>query len=215
MKKMKKLFAAALISALCLSLMTGCSDKSDNASQTEQEETGADESEVGMDNPQEELTEEEMIETTGIDLPAPSGASNVVYSIISTDAYTIAQLDFTLDGIDFTERAITTSLTDLSFTDLTEMDETSDAEEILDAVLNLDTDSADISGLYYDWDAFAATTVSDRDALCYCTRDGIGYIAWLDIVPGILYNLNMYSDADTTTLPEYAERIFVPMQGED
>ena len=48
----------------------------------------------------------------------------------------------------------------------------------------------------------------------YCMEKDRGFIAWLDVVPGILYNLCMEKGANQEILQNLAETVFVPLQGE-
>lgn len=161
-----------------------------------------------------EMSEEEMTERTGIDLPIPDEATNVQYSVIESDKDTdgekesseIAQVEFTLDGKDMYLRACMTDLTNLFDTD----EEGVSEEDFKDLELGV----GDISGLYYDWNQFSRDYVQDRDAYVCVSNDGPGYVAWLDVVPGILYNLCTEEDADMEEMVEYANVLFVPMQGE-
>ena len=165
----------------------------------------ADEGEEEIVNPMTEVTQQELVERTGIDLPAPEGATDVTYFVVDTDEYTIAQMDFTLDGQPYELRAAATGMT--------ELDPAKTGEDEMD-LIGFDFDAGDISGLYYEWTTAGTDLVADRSGLYrIADKDDVGYIAWLDVAPGILYNLSMTSNASHEALLETAEKVFVPVQG--
>ena len=91
---MKKLFALAL-AALVLLSFAACTDNSSG-----NEESG--EENVQIVNPIEEVDSAAAFGALGLTLDAPSGAKDVRYSIISGK---IAQVNFTVDGHEYTLRA--------------------------------------------------------------------------------------------------------------
>lgn len=200
MKKFTTKLAAVSMAAMMALSMTACSinitNTSDKKEDTQQEET--------IVNPVQEVSEEEMVQTIGIDLPLPTEAADAVYSIIDMPDNDIAQVDFTLDGEKIYLRACVTDLTE--FNDLTDPSMANPND--------LDLSVGDISGLNYKWNGTVVTDVQGREAMVNVSNKGPGYIAWLDVAPGILYNLCMEEKADLTKLQELAERLFVPMQGE-
>ena len=152
------------------------------------------------------ITYEEVVEKTGIDLPAPEGAENVSYHVLlaSTDK-PIAEMDFTLDGQTAYLRA--------QSTDWVPSDPGIDAKpEEIAAVL--DTEHLDISGLNYKWSAMGTADIKGRSGM-FCLDKKTGFIAWIDIVPGFVYNLCMKENADSEILMNLAEKVFVPMQGDN
>ena len=163
--------------------------------------------EVGIANPMTEVTEQEMVDQTGIDLPAPKEATDVTYFVVDTDEYTIAQMDFTLDGQPYELRAASTGMT--------ELDAAQTGENEMD-LEGFNFDAGDISGLYYEWTTAGTDLVADRSGIFrIADKEDVGCIAWLDVAPGILYNLTMTSNASHEALKETAEKVFVPMQGEN
>ena len=163
--------------------------------------------ETGMVNPMTEVTQEELVQQTGIDLPAPEGATDVEYFVVDTDELTIAQMDFTLDGQTFELRAASTGMTDLSVGG--SMEEGPDLE-------GFNSDEGNISGLYYEWTTAGTDLIADRSAQYkIADKEDVGYIAWVDAVPGILYNLSMMNDVTHDALRETAEKVFVPVQGDN
>lgn len=154
---------------------------------------------AGMANPVQQMSESDMTQATGIDLPLPKEATDVTYSVINAGDQKIAQADFTLNGKKMYLRAVFTQLTKI-------VPDANDKE--------FDPSVGDMSGLNYTWDAGGTNLVQNREAIVNVTKKGQGYIAWLDVVPGILYNLCMTEGADMDTLVNTANEIFVPMQGE-
>ena len=152
------------------------------------------------------ITYEEVVEKTGIDLPAPEGAENVSYHVLlaSTDK-PIAEMDFTLDGQTAYLRA--------QSTDWVPSNPGIDAKPEEIAAL-LDTEHLDISGLNYNWSAMGTADIKSRSGM-FCLDKKTGFIAWVDIVPGFVYNLCMKDNADSETLMNLAEKVFVPMQGDN
>lgn len=163
--------------------------------------------ETGMVNPMKEVTGEELVNQTGIDLPAPGGATDVEYFVVDTDELTIAQMDFTLNGQTYELRAASTGMTDLGIGG--SMEEGPDLE-------GFDADEGNISGLYYEWTTAGTDLVAERSAIYkIADKEDVGFIAWVDAVPGILYNLTMMNDVTHEALTETAEKVFVPVQGND
>ena len=206
---MKRLLALMMTAVICTGLVACSSGKSpDKPASTEaaQEADTGDEN-VGMPNPMKEVTEQELMDQTGIDLPAPDGATDVKYYVIDADEYTISQMDFTLDGKAYTLRACSTGMTELG------IDAGIDAKP--EELAGFDFDKGNISGLYYEWTSMGTYLVKDRSALFnIADKEGVGYIAWVDPAPGILYNLIMEEDAEGKLLTETAEKVFVPVQGD-
>lgn len=183
----------SLLMALVLSMslvFAGCGDK---------------ESSTGMPNPMTEVDEQGLIDATGIDMPAPEGAEDVQYFVIEGSDMTMGEMRFTLDGKSAYLRSVPTDLTSF-FPENTDEDNPPDPTEV-----GL---QGDISGLNYEWERMAGVEVCGRSAYCQL-KDDIGYIAWIDIAPGILYNLGMEKDADEKILVELAEKAFKPIQGDD
>ncbi len=65
----------------------------------------------------------------------------------------------------------------------------------------------------YKWEAMGSADVAGRSGM-YCMDKDRGFIAWLDVVPVILYNLCMEKGANQEILQNLAETVFVPLQGE-
>ena len=185
----KRLFLILCIAALALSL-AACSSPAPAPVETSAPavaETPAPTAEpVALPNPIHETDAEGLVQATGIPLPAPEGAEDVRYCWIElTDGAPIAQMEFTLDG----------------------------ARAFLRAQPTAGFEPEDISGLYFDWSKASAAEVSYCKAALY-TNGEAGYIAWVDAVPGLLYNLGMSQGASADTLITLANAAFVPVQGD-
>ena len=135
-------------------------------------------------NPLKEVTFEELVTETGISLHAPEGAEEVRYFVLSYDDVKIAQMKFLWNGKASYLRAQATSA----------------------------LEAEDISGLNYQWTSISETQVGDFEATTYLT-DGVGYTAWLDAAPGIVYNLCVTEGANAEVLSELANAVFEPVQG--
>ena len=215
---MKKLIVAAMIAAMTAGMMTGCGNTAadtgaetaeETVAETEAEETEETETEavVGMANPVQEVSEDELVQMTGIDLPAPEGATDVSYQVITSDETTIAQMKYTMDGQEYFMRACLTGMTTLE--NVSEMD--------VDAIeaTGFDLKGGNIAGLYYQWSESTVQDVAGRYAICNVSEeDGAGYISWIDGVPGILYNLGMTENATAEKLAAAANTAFTELQGD-
>lgn len=192
----KKLLSFALCGILLMG-MTACgSTKTEDPGSTTQ---------VTNDSVYD-VSEQEMTEKTGIDLPAPENAVDVKYNIIcASDEHPIAEMEFTLDGVAAFERAQFTSLTNIAVEN-----PDASAQEIMSAISDAEWN---ISGLHYSWDNAASTMVSYCDGWIYSCKEA-GLICWLDAAPGILYNIGVAEKTDYDTLQKLADTAFVPMQGE-
>ena len=196
---MKKVLKITLFTALCLITtfaLTACGSNN----QTE-------ENNANMANPMVESTQQGVCEATGIDLPAPDKAQNIEYFYINTqESEPIAELRFTLEDRDYALRAQMTDITDYAVSD----------EEIQDLAAGNEKESilGDISGLNYEWETFSSMDVQYCDARCYgCSK--AAFVAWVDVAPGVLYNLSTTPGMDCAELCNTASKVFVPLQGEN
>jgi len=168
-----------ILCGILVMCMTGCAAVSNTG--------GVDDSEVQIGNPVREVTLEELINITGISLPASEEIEDVSYSVIQIDGENpVAQMDFTYQGVEFFLRVQATG----------------------------ELEAGDISGLHYEWEEKEQAAVGYCEATVYLKED-VGYIAWLDIAPGILYNLGVTESADAESLIKAANLVFSPLQGED
>lgn len=139
---------------------------------------------VTVVNPVREVTPEEMVESTGISLKVPDDAMDVIYYVIAGES-PIAQAVFTVNEKEYCLRACATA----------------------------EFEPVDISGLYYDWEVVEDVEVGYCAGKVYLTGE-TGYISWLDIAPGINYNLTMKEGATKEGLVEMANSLFVEVQGD-
>lgn len=148
--------------------------------------SGGEEAGTEMPNPVRESSAEEIMEELGLELLTPIGADKISYYIIDMgEAADMAQVDFHLDGTEFTYRAAPAA------------------------------EWTDISGMYYEWTEEIETDVSYCTGKTYLAEaDGtkVGVILWFDQVPGIQYSLSMNSDADYTVLWFLAEQLYQPQE---
>ena len=141
---------------------------------------------AGLANPIEEVTPEEQVERTGFVLDPPEGAEDVRRTTINQgDGSYMAQLDFVYEGTEYYYRVQPTG----------------------------EFSTYDMSGLYYEWKNVEDASVLYCEAKVY-TCDKAGYISWLDVVPGVNYNLGTAHEGDSQKLIDMANLIFKPVQGE-
>lgn len=97
----------------------------------------------------------------------------------------LIETDFTLDGVEYFYRAIPAAGPECS----------------------------DISGLYYTWTTTEEGSVAGREAVANICGEA-GFVMWLDVVPGINYNLCCAAPVTAEKLFEVAALVFAPVQGE-
>lgn len=193
---MKKivLVASAAVLAFGLFALVGCGKD--------------DEGEAGMPNPMTEVDADGLVEATGIALVAPEGATDVQYFTIDlADGSKIGEMRFTLDGVEYAQRAKMTDLTEFPMDIISAGKASMDGEEL--------TYVTELSGMYYTWDSGTMQQVSYCDAQCFTNKkDKAGVIMWIDVVPGIIYSVSATDGATTEGLTAAANAAFVPMQGD-
>lgn len=204
MKRSKRAFMTILAVVMAMSMtMWLCSCGSDDTAGEEQ---------TGMANPVHECeSSDEVCQATNVSIDAPEGATDVSYGYIDAaeeDEQPIAQVIFTFDGQEYCYRGQFTSETSL----FPEQDP--DDSNFSEAAKDQTEACAKLSGMYCDWKAGGALVVSNRDGVCGINKGKEGYIAWLDVVPGVMYSLSVNKGADQQKLLDMAEKCFVPMQGE-
>ena len=164
---------------------------------------------------QECKSADELVQKGGIPVDAPEGAEDVKYSVIVSaeeGQEMIEQVEFTLDGVRYCYRAMSTDKLDIL---APAGDENTPDNEIAD-ILNGDKEciAKDIAGMYFKWENCGTASISERKAVWACNNDKEGMIAWLDVVPGIVYSISMSEKASAEQLIKVAEACFVPAQGE-
>lgn len=105
-------------------------------------------------------------------------------NIVYQSVNDMSETQFTLDGVKYCYRAQPTA----------------------------ETESYDMSGLYYTWSETADGTVAGREAKASVASEA-AFVQWLDVVPGINYNLSAVSGIGADELFAAAELVFVPVQG--
>lgn len=183
---MKKYIAMILAAVLALSLVAcGGNSASSQPAESKAESEAESQEGAGMVNPLREMTQEEMVQETGIDLQLPAEAENVKFFVLTVDDTKTSQANFTYNGKEYTYRVASTS----------------------------EFEAADKSGLNYEW-ANTETTHVDYCEATVSTCDQAGVIYWIDVVPGINYTLGCNAAVTAEELIEVANQCFVPMQGD-
>ena len=174
MKKMTKtLMAIALAVILCLGV-TACGSQS--------EEQGE---ETQTPNPMTEVSKDQMVKDTTVDIDAPEGATDVKYfTIKQEDGSLMAHVAFRYNDKDFFYRA------------------NAGAIEIMDQ-----------TGLYADWTETKQVDVSYNKATLELADDCAG-MYWYDAVPAINYSLGCEAASTEKEMVTLANQLFVPAQGE-
>ena len=181
---MNKRIISIIIALLFMLSLTGCIEPVTEPDYTKP--LAEPDSGFAIANPIREMSRQELFEETGIDLGAPEGAENMVYSLIElSEEEPVAQLKFSLDGHELCLRAQTMSAA---------------------------AAAGDISGMYYQWEYTKNVFVSMLYAVVNLSGD-IGYIKWIDAQGGIQYNLSMNKGASESLLIELAEKVYQPAQG--
>lgn len=154
--------------------------------------------EVSIANPVHECSKQEMLEVTGMDIDAPAGATDVEYGYIENGENPIAEVEFEINDIDYYYRAQSTAETSLG----------GDMMAAIEA-------GSTLAGLNYEFKAGALVDAPQgREGVYAYNEDQAGFIAWLDVVPGVMYALAVEEDASVAALLDFSETLFVPMQGE-
>lgn len=166
---------------------------------------------AGLPNPMHECTEEELAQATGIALTAPEGASDVKYFYIDSGESAISQVIFTLDGKNYCYRAQPTSFVSIE----ANVNENASVKDLSSALNDCTNIGATLSGMHYDWECVSLIDIAEsRDAVVAFNEGKEGFIAWLDVVPGVLYSLSVEKGASQELLMNTAEVCFVPLQGD-
>lgn len=176
-----KKLAAVTLSGLMVLGMGACSKPQSGTMVVEGDETS-------VINPMKVVTEDEMVQETGIDLPAKDGMENVEYFVV---AEKVAQMNFTYKGTDYCLRAQPTKETSIE---------------------SASVEIEDLSGMYYEWDEAGQEKVQNRDGFVKKTKDGVAMVGWLDVAPGIEYTLTCNENGEN--ILEVANAVFTPLQDE-
>lgn len=179
MKKISAVLAACVLAIACLGVV-GCSSSSASGSASGQQSEG-------LANPVHEASESEVSQATGIDLKAPEGAKDVVYSYIDADGSNpIAQVTYKNEkGTEFTYRA----------------------------QANSGTEATDISGMNYEWTGGGLCDVGYCTGAIQSCKDAT-VCTWFDVVPGIDYSLSVTGEIDPSEIADEANKVFISAQGD-
>ena len=140
--------------------------------------------ESSVPNPLRESSAQEIMDTLGLSFTIPDRAEDVVYYIVDVGDASLAQADFTLDGLDIVYRLQATA----SFTD--------------------------ISGAYKDWANAESVQINYSSGEVYYNDSGSGVCLWYDAAPGLMYAVYMSRNANVDTLTALGNELFVPVQGD-
>lgn len=184
MKNAMRILALILALTMALSL-AACGKKGEPAAQPD---GSASSSEIaGVVNPIHEVTHDEMVEKTGVDIDAPEESTDVSYVYID-DEPLFAEVNFTMNGVEWCYRA--------------QMGQ---------------ADPQILSGMYYNWTdtaegevdyCTATVSVCDGEEKAAC-------VTWYDVVPDISYSLSAFDAADMDEALSMAKLVFQPAQGDD
>lgn len=173
----------------------------------------SDETSENVANPFVEVENSDAIcEATGMSLDAPKGASDIKYSYCKNedDSISFAQVEFEYDGDVYCYRCQNSG-------DLTSLEPDIDGKigDDLTAEVNKPVEiGAALAGLNYKWKTAGGCEIAERYAVCALNEGDAGFVAWLDVAPGILYSIGMDDNADQQKLIDTASLAFIPMQGE-
>ena len=146
---------------------------------------------MGMANPWEDMTREQLEETSGVAFGLPEGAEEVVYRWLESEG--LAEMNFTLDGDEYCARIQPAALE-------------------IGQLMN-------ISGMFFDWENEEEITVGHCPGTLGQAQTGseeyVELCQWYDLVPGLMYSLSVYTtEPDGLDLTAVAEMVYVPMQGD-
>ena len=207
---MKKKILTTIVIGMIMAAAAGCGKQepaptdaptdaqtADTAAGTADEaDTAATEENTSMGNPWVETTYEEVRGFHPFLFKAPEGATGEVWRVLNgseTDSVTgspLVELDFTLDGMDFSART-----------------QYGAAED------------ADISGMYYEWDVTDEVTFSNwgdgnmtgKMSRAITDEETADLITWYDIEIGIAYSLSVVApDLDGFDISAVADAMYAP-----
>ena len=147
---------------------------------------------VSMVNPWLDVTEEQLMEVSGLSFGIPEGAENVLFRWLESE--NLAEMQFTVDNDEYCAR-------------------------IEPAALN-EGELMNISGMYFAWENEEEVTVGHCKGTIGQAQTGseeyVELCLWYDMVPGLMYSLSVYTtDLDGLDLTAVAQQVFIPAQGND
>ncbi len=190
-----KIVIAMTIMTMSAAMLAGCGSSVDQGTtaETTTETTAdaedttdtADTEDTQIANPWTETDATGILETTGFLMSAPSGATNVTYSVMEEDG--LAQMSYELDGASWNYRMQAGE----KMTDISGMNYSWDMEE------------GEFLGMAANFYAY----VGDDEM--------VQLVCWYDALTGINYSLSATGDdLDGMDIQAYAESIYSSMQGE-
>ena len=156
----------------------------------ESEEAPAEET-TEIANPWTDMTEEELMEASGVSFGVPEDAEDVIYRWLEDES--LAEMQFMLGEDEYCARIKPDAL----------------EEGELD----------NISDIYFEWDNEEEVTIGHCPGTIGQAKTGseeyVELCLWYDIVPGLMYSLSVYTtDPDGLDLTAVAEMVFIPAQGD-
>ncbi len=190
-----KIVIAMTIMTMSAAMLAGCGSSTDQGTtaETTTETTAdaedttdtADTEDTQIANPWTETDATGILETTGFLMSAPSGATNVTYSVMEEDG--LAQMSYELDGASWNYRMQAGE----KMTDISGMNYSWDKEE------------GEFLGMAANFYGY----VGDDEM--------VQLVCWYDALTGINYSLSATGDdLDGMDIQAYAESIYSSMQGE-
>jgi hypothetical protein len=145
----------------------------------------------GLANPWVEMTEEELLEASGVSFGVPEDADDIVYRWLESE--NLAEMQFSIGGDEFCARIMPAAL---------------EAGELMN-----------IAGMYFAWENEEDVTVGHCYGTIGQAKTGsedwVELCQWYDLAPGLMYSLAVSTtDPDGLDLVAVAEMVYVPMQGD-
>ena len=170
-----------IIAALCVCLCVlgcGCGSSSSQTDQPSADQSSTETGNASMPNPMTQVgSVEELDAQTGLSLIVPTDATDVSCYIIESGDDDLAEVMFTLDGVEYTSRQQICSQT------------------------------TDISGMYYTWEKTADETYEGKTYTVSFIEGQQGIVSWYDGQSKVQHSISMGSDASESALVAIAEQL--------
>ena len=149
------------------------------------------EEEAEIANPWTEMTEEALMQASGLSFGVPEDAQDVVYRWLADE--NLAEMQFTMDGDEYFARIQPAALEDGEW--------------------------MNISGMYFQWDNEEDVTIGRCPGTLGLAQTGsedwVETCQWYDAAPGLMYALSVYTtDPDGLDLTAVAQMVYLPVQGD-
>ena len=146
---------------------------------------------VGIANPWEDMTAEQLAEASGLVFGIPEGAENIIYRYLRSQL--LAEMQFNWENGEYCARIQPASLQE-------------------GEVMN-------ISGIYYSWEHEEPIHIGHCKGTIGIAQTGsedwVELCLWYDAAPGLMYSLSVSAtDIDGLDLTALAEQVYLPMQGD-